>query len=90
MRKEARFSCWLLCVALIGAAGCKSASSAESEAFDRNCGACHTTANLPGTRAQGLADPQKRAALDQFLAQHHAPDATVRGQVIAYLAAQEK
>ena len=90
MRKEARFSRWLLCAALIGAAGCKSASSAESEAFDRNCGACHTVANLSGTRAQGLTDPQKRAALGQFLAKHHAPDATVRGQVIDHLAGQEK
>jgi mono/diheme cytochrome c family protein len=74
---------------MIGAPGCKSASSAEAEAFDRNCGACHAVANLPGARAQGLADPQKRMALDRFLAQHHAPDAAERGQVIDYLTTQE-
>ena len=42
-----------------------------------NCGAYHTAANLPGTRAESLADSQKGMALDQFLAQHQAFNATM-------------
>jgi len=89
MRPIALAGC-LLCTVLLNACGDRSTSSAGAEAFERNCGACHTAANLPGTRAQSLADPQKRMALDQFLAQHHAADAAVRRQLIDHLAAQEK
>lgn len=89
MRQNGVVGC-LLCAALVGTNGCKSASTAGAAVFERNCGACHTAADLPGTRGQGLADPQKRIALDQFLAQHHASDAAARGQIIDYLTAQEK
>ena len=88
---EGRLVVWLMFALSVGVGGCKApVPSATTEAFERNCARCHSAANLPGTRAQGLANPQKRAALDRFLAQHHAPDVEVRGQIIDYLATQEK
>ena len=81
---------WVVAVT-VGVAACStSVQPAGKQSFERNCGSCHAGGKLPGTRAAGLADPQKRAALDQFLAQHHAANAEVRAEIIEYLAAQEK
>jgi len=81
----------LIASLLVGAGGCEAPRKSEGEvAYERNCGACHAVAKLPAARATDLTDPQKRIALDQFLARHHAPDVEVRSQIIDYLAAQEK
>jgi mono/diheme cytochrome c family protein len=81
----------LIASLLAGAGGCESPGRSKGEvAFERNCGACHAAAKLPAARASDLTDPQKRIALDQFLARHHAPDVKVRSQIIDYLATQEK
>ena len=64
--------------------------STGKQSFERNCGSCHAQGKLPGTRATGLADPQKRSGLDQFLAQHHASKSAVRAEIIEYLVSQEK
>lgn len=63
---------------------------AGKQEFERNCGSCHAGGKLPGTAATGLSDPQKRTALDRFLARHHAADPAARAEIIEYLATQEK
>jgi mono/diheme cytochrome c family protein len=81
----------LIAILLVGAGGCEAPRrSVGEEAFERNCAACHAVEKLPAGRITGLTDAQKRSALDQFLAQHHAKDAELRNQIIDYLAAQEK
>lgn len=81
----------LIAILLGGAGGCEAPRRSEGEeAFERNCGACHAAGKLPADRITGLTDAQKRIALDQFLAQHHASDVQLRSQIMDYLAAQEK
>ena len=63
---------------------------AGRQSFERHCGSCHAEGKLPGTRATGLSDPQKRTALDQFLTRHHAADVEERAEIIEHLAIQEK
>ena len=78
-------------VAAIATMACSTADQSDGErSFAANCGTCHSAAELPERRVKGLADPQKRAALDQFLARHHAADPEARAKILEYLAAQEK
>lgn len=78
-------------VLLLATAACRSPSgTAEQRAFEQNCAGCHSASSLVGTRASGLGDAERKAALDKFLAGHHAPDADVRRQIIDHLAAQER
>lgn len=80
----------LVTALLIATAACRSPSvTAEERAFERNCGTCHSTSSLAVASA-GLDDPEGVAALDQFLAGHHAPDTDTRRQIIDHLANQNK
>lgn len=75
----------------VGIAACNKADGAAgSAAFQQNCGTCHAAGKLPGTRATRLTEPERRIALDRFLAQHHATDPATRRQIIEYLVNQEK
>lgn len=81
----------LLSVVSLGVAGCGASDTPSGEQlFKQSCRSCHGQGKLPGSRATGLTDPAKRNSLDQFLAQHHAPDPAVRTEIINYLAAQDK
>lgn len=80
----------LVMALVIATAACRSPSVAtEERAFERNCGTCHSTSSLAVASA-GLDDPERVAALDRFLAGHHAPDADTRRQIIDHLATQNK
>lgn len=81
----------LIAGATLGIAACSTPDQpAGRQSFERNCSSCHADGQLPGTRATGLSDPQKRTALDQFLARHHAADPKARAEIVEYIAAQEK
>lgn len=80
----------LVTALLIATTTCRSPSlTTEERAFERNCAACHSTRSLAVASA-GLDDPEKAAALDRFLAGHHAPGADTRRQIIDHLAGQNK
>lgn len=80
----------LVTALLITTAACRSPTVTTGErAFERNCGTCHSTSSLALASA-GLDDPERIAALNRFLASHHAPDAGTRRQIIDHLASQNK
>ena len=80
----------LVTAVLVATAACRSPSgTAGQQAFERNCAKCHSASALAVTSA-GLDDRERVAALDRFLAGHHAPDADTRRQIIDHLASQNK
>lgn len=77
-------------LALLGAAlaaGQEEGTAAAGQAaFARLCAGCHADPRGIGGRAARLEDPARRAALDRFLARHHATEAPQRAAVLAWLA----
>ncbi|GGG34073.1 hypothetical protein GCM10010964_22540 [Caldovatus sediminis] len=68
-----------------GGAAAGDAAAGEA-AYARACARCHADPRAIGGRAARLDDPARRAALDRFLARHHAPDAATRAAIVAWLA----
>jgi mono/diheme cytochrome c family protein len=58
-------------------------ADASAATFQASCARCHRDAAELADRI--AADPDANAALDRFLARHHAPDEAVRRAVIDYL-----
>lgn len=61
------------------------ASSGEA-AYSRDCAPCHTDPRAIGGRATRLEDLARRAALERFLARHHAQDAAERSAIVSWIA----
>ena len=77
-----------LAVACIFAAAAMSSAAARADAalFGQSCGKCHARASTLARALKGDTPAEKAAALDTFLAKHHAEDAVTRARIVAYLA----
>ena len=73
-----------LVVAGLGAGGAGPAL-ADAQTFAAQCGRCHARAQTLARRIEGDSVEAKRAALDAFLAGHHAADAALRERIVSYL-----
>ena len=67
-----------------------SAAANGHQTFVQTCSRCHRPGVLPGERARGLANPQRRAQLDRFLSRHYARDPAQRAIIIDYLSRLER
>jgi mono/diheme cytochrome c family protein len=67
-------------------AGDTAAAAAGEAAYARACARCHSDPRAIGGRAARLDDAARRAALERFLAHHHAPDAATRAAIVAWMA----
>lgn len=78
-------------VAAIGAAAAEdlqqtAADAARGEAhYASACAGCHASAVRIARRIEGDAPDEKQEWLERFLTDHHAPDAEMRADLIAYL-----
>ena len=58
-------------------------------AFAARCSRCHQVSRLQGYLARRSDDTARARDLEAFLARHHAPDASQRQAIIAWLLSQQ-
>lgn len=62
-------------------------ATAGEAAYAKACARCHKTASRITPFIEGKTTEEKAAWLDAFLAGHHATDAKIRADLVAYLLA---
>jgi hypothetical protein len=60
-------------------------ASADAGLYKERCAKCHARASALASGLKGETKEDKAAALDAFLMKHHADDAQVRAELVAYL-----
>ncbi len=71
-------------IAGLGACAAETAGAEGKKLFNKRCGNCHKVGDV-GQGLKGLTAEERTRHLDRFLAVHHAPDATERAAIIAYM-----
>jgi cytochrome c5 len=76
----------MILMATLSLAACQQPQDAAGEAaFASACSKCHKSTERLAPRIKGNTLDEKQAWLEKFLAGHHAPDAEVRAELIAFL-----